>query len=352
MFRNSRSACCSCLVACLIAIGAAYVIVPPLLKTHPPEQPLPVGLASGILLLHNWDGFPALELASGRLQYLHTTQFLLSPQGDWALCKPRPLVRSSSGRWRFSELGGGHAVLDKRGVRGVPPLPPRQRPPWFGEIYLGRFDNFVSPADDGLAALGVSPEGLVWLDVRCARLSRRGGVGTSDWCLGPARDEVCRALRGSIQVVNTVTGGVRKVGRGSHPAVSAKGDIAFVSNRGKFAIVAADGFRRAIGRPKVHISALRWSPDSRFLLYLYRPLAYLGMPNLAESYAVGVIDTRDGRNYRVIPGTYGGQEVREFSCGSWAPPQWVERVDPQVLKVLQREAPDFDTLMKRKNSRP
>ncbi|MHB8995287.1 MAG: hypothetical protein ACYC63_08575 [Armatimonadota bacterium] len=338
MFRSFRSACCSCLIACLIAIGAAYVIVPPLLKTHPPEQPLPQGLASGYLVFRDCNSILSLDLASGGIENLHTTDLLLSRRGDWALCV----------------LHSGYTLVDHGAARSV------SRPQWLeGEVLWG--PNLVSPTDDRVAGfyarVGQYPEPslrcVAYLDVNSAQFTTPLVLGAiyprdryatgGNWCMGPGRDEVCRVVKGRVEVLNATTGAVRLLGRGRCPAASGRGDVAFVAGREQFAIIASDGSRREFHMPKVRVTVLRWSPDSRFLMYLYSPLPYLGMPNLGEYYEVGVLDTHDGRNYRVIPGRYGGREVGEYSTAHCAPPQWVERLDPRVLKILQRECPDSVT---------
>lgn len=93
------------------------------------------------------------------------------------------------------------------------------------------------------------------------------------------------------------------VGFGVFPTLAKDGRLAFLrwNAYGSIAIVEPDGSkRRTLKPPGSPVENLTWSPDGDWLLFSY-PTDPL-WSSKAETYGLGVIRTRDGMCFRLIPG--------------------------------------------------
>jgi len=251
-----------------------------------PSRPLPPDLA-GVLIAYlgvpgqTW-GPKALDLQTRQVHSLPQNLAFVTQDGRACLLVGDDgcaLATSASGVRRLS------VGVDWDAVRL------RQAAQVGGRSLVWLYPSRLRPARAAVADLVTGKTRLhVW--------SGRGWVAA-----GPSAREVITYERGSMEVVDLLSGERTVLGRGLHPCVSRDGRIAYVdaSLRSIDIRDAASARVTRVRGPGARLGKLAWAPDGVHLGYEYE-LGIRGFNTyLTRHTGIGIVDTRTGRHYAVLP---------------------------------------------------
>lgn len=296
--------------AILTAIALVRVMVTP-------RDPLPRGVTHGYLIFSEYpvvEETPpslrrlALDMSRGGIRPVPEGVALMSPDGRWVVFR--------DGRCR-----GPRGELTEVPRDTLLPAPPGSAPP-----------RRASLAANGTLVCVEKPSLIVAnlaTGVRVA-LQQPLHFSFSHLALSPTGDAAYIQMRQgagrpSIYRVDLTNNQRRVVGPGCYPAVSASGTLAYITpSLRSIMVVQPDGRPREVPGPGVWLSDLCWSPDERFIAYLY-PVRADTMLWKTQRYmmGVGLLEVSTGRHIRTVLLRDGCGTLDLVDALSYPPISWV-----------------------------
>jgi hypothetical protein len=278
-----------------------------------PRDPLPRGVTYGYLIFSQYpvvEETPpsrrlALDMSGGGIRPMPEGVALVSPDGRWVV-------------YRDGRCRGPRGELTEVPLDALPDPP---RSPSGRRASLAANGTLVSANGDSLIVANLATG---------VRVGLQQPLHFSHLALSPTGDAAyiqMRQGRGrpSIYRVDLTNNQRRVVGPGCYPAVSASGTLAYVApSLRSIMVVQPDGQAREVPGPGVWLSDLCWSPDERFIAYLY-PVRADTMLWKTQRYmmGVGLLQVATGRHLRTVLLRDGCGTLDLVDAESYPPISWV-----------------------------